>query len=327
MRHQTISKSRRHALAFALAAAIAAPVAAQSSTRPIQFVVPYSAGGATDVAARVIATQLSKELGQPIVVENLAGAGGNIGAAAVAKSNPDQGMILFAATGPLAIALAADMKLQYDPLKELKPIAMAASFQNVVAVSATLPVRSLRELVDYGKANPGKLTYGTASLGSVGHLNTEMFIRMAGVPIVGVPYKGSSALIIDLIAGNVHLAFDTVVAYTAHFQSGKLNPVAVNGTKRSPLLPNVPTFLELGYHGFENPPPFAIFAPAGYSVDASKRLEAAVNRTVTNPDVAKRLEELGLTAEAGGPDKVSAILNESTQAFRKIIRAADIKLQ
>lgn len=253
--------SWRRLLVGALALLAACQAGAQTSGRAIRMVVPFTASGATDVAARVIAAQMSKDLGQPVVVENMGGAGGTLGAAAVAKEHPD------------------------------------------------------------------KLAYGTASLGSVGHLNTEMFLASSGLTMVSVPYKGSAQLIVDLIAGNVQIAFDTLPVYLPHLQSGRLVALAVNGSRRSTSLPNVPTLLELGYKGFENAPPFAIFAPQGLLPDVAKRLNEAVAKAVAHPDAVKGLQEQGFTPESGGGDEVTAILLQSTEAFRKVIRDANIKLQ
>lgn len=319
--------SRRKVLASLGVALAPLPAAAQGTGPAIRMVVPYNAGGATDIAGRVIAAQLSRELGQRVVVENMGGAGGNIGAAAVARATPDGGTLLFNATGPTAVFLAAGLKLPYDPSRELQPIGTVASFQNCVVVSATLPIKTLEELVRYGKDHPGKLTYGTASLGSVGHLHTEMFARAAGIQIIGVPYKGSSQLILDLISGTVQVAFDTLPAWVPHAASGKVVPLAVNGVKRSVLMPGVPTLLELGYRGFENPPPFALFAPAGLPDEIARRFRDALNRAIADPAVMRTLQEQGFAPEPGGPERVNAILNESTEAFRTVIRDAGIKLQ
>ena len=314
--------------ALALAGGLAPEALAQStSDRPIRLVVPFAPGGATDLVARTVAERMAKDLGRPMVVENKPGAGGHLGSALVAQSAPDGQTLLLNGTGPMSISMAAGIKLNYDPMKDLAPVAMLTRLPNLVVVNAALPVRSVADFVSYVKTNPGKVTYGMSAIGNLSHLNAEMFAQMAGIQMAGVAYKGTGPQITDLIGGTIQVSFDNLPPFVPHVKSGKLRALAVTSATRSPMLPDVPSLSELGYTGFDNAAWFGIFAPAGLPKDAIERLHAAFARAVVDPEVVERLRQSGVEAAPGTPEQLADRLRKEREQFGKVMATAGIRLE
>lgn len=311
-----------------LASLAAVPAHAQSgSDRPIRLVVPFAPGGSTDLVARILAERLSKDLGRPMIVENRAGASGHLGSAQVAQAAPDGQTLLLNGTGPLTISTAAGMKLPYDPMTQLTPIAIVARLPNLVAVNAALPVKSIADLVAYAKANPGKLNYGMSAIGNLSHLNAEMFAQAAGITMTGIAYKGTNPMMIDLIGGTIQVSFDNLPPFVPHVRSGKLRALAVTSASRSALLPEVPSLTEVGFPGFDNAAQFSIFGPAGMSKDLVDRLSAAFTHAVGERDIAARLVEAGVEPAPGSAAQLGERMRAEREQFAKVIAAAGIKLE
>lgn len=302
------------------------PVNAQSSDRPIRLVVPFAPGGSTDLVARLLAEKAGVTLGQPVIVENKPGAASHIGNAFVANAAPDGTTLLLNGTGPLSIAMASGMKLNYDPIADLKPIGIVTRLPNVVTVNASLPIRSVADLVAYGKANPGKLNYGMSAIGNLSHLNAEMFGLMSGIDLVGVAYKGSGPLLTDLIGGSIQVSFDNLPPFLPHIQSGKIRALAVTSAQRSALLPDVPALAELGYPGFDNAAWFAIWGPKGLPDGEVRRLNEAFSKAVQDPGVVAQLGKSAIEPAPSSPEELDRRLKGERDQFAKVIKDANIKL-
>lgn len=313
-------------LAFVLAAA-SAPLLAQGSEQPIKLVVPFAPGGASDMVGRLLAEKVSKVLGRTMVVDNRTGAGGNIGSAAVAAAAPDGSMLLLNGTAPLAISVLTGKPMPFDPFKDLTPIGIVTRMPNVVAVNASLPIHSVQELVAYAKANPKKLSYGISGIGNLSHLNGEMFAGAAGISLLAVPYRGSSAVITDLLGGNVQLSFDNLPPYLAHIESGKLRALAVTSASRSPLLPNAPALAEVGFEGFDNPAIFAIWGPKGMSPQMAERYSKAFSAAILDPEVVAQLKPKGVEPAPSSPEALAARLRKERDNYAQIIKSANIKFE
>lgn len=281
------------------AAAWAAPLAAQPfPTRQLRLVVPFPPGGPTDIVARPLAQLLSESLKQPVVVDNRGGAGGSIGADAVAKSAPDGYTLLMGTVGTHAINAALYRKLPYDPVKDFVPIGLAATAPVAVAVNAAAPWQSVAELVAAARRQPGSVAFGSAGNGTPGHLVGEMFAKAAGAELRHVPYKGSAPAVTDLLGGQIPLMFDPVQSVLQHVQSGRLRALAVSSRARSAVLPQVPTLAEAGLKDFEATAWWAVFAPAGTPAPVASQLQAEVERIVRSDAFRERLGNLGVQPAA-----------------------------
>ena len=294
--------------------------------RPVKMVIPFPAGGPTDVMTRVLSEKLSHALGQPVVVENKPGAGGTIGSDFVAKSAPD-GYTLLMATGSTHSIGPYLGKVPYDPQKDFAPIIYAGYATNVLLISPTLPVNNVRELVDYAKRNPGKLNYSTSGIGSVAHLTSEMFASMAGVKLTHVPYKGTQQSIPDLISSQVSLLFDNVMTGKPHIEQKRLKGIAISSLSRSSLLPDIPTVAESGLPGFDSWNWFGIFGPAGTPEPVVARVNAEMNRILADAAVRERLQGLGFEVTGGTPAQFSAVMQSEAQRWSKVIRDANVKAE
>jgi len=330
-REDDLMKQLKYAIgmmALAVAASVAIPLQVQAADEgTIRLVVPFEPGGSTDLVARLVAEKASKRLNRPVIVDNRAGAGGHIGSAAVAKAPADGRTLLLNGTGPLAISVAAGIKLNYDPMKDLAPIGMLTRLPNVVAVNASSSVASIADLVEYAKANPGKLNYGMSAIGNLSHLNAEMFAQMTGISMVGVPFKGNAPLISDLIAGRIDVSFDNLPPFVPHVKGGRLRALAVTSATRSSLLPAVPSLAELGYTGFDNAAWFAIFAPAGLEKSLVKRMNEAFTKAIVEPDVVERLKQYGIEPAPSSPEDLADRLRKERDQFARVIKAAGIHLE
>ncbi|WP_295853415.1 tripartite tricarboxylate transporter substrate binding protein [uncultured Xylophilus sp.] len=313
-------------LAGALAPAAQAQDAAAYPTRAVRIVVPFAAGGSTDVVARILADKLSVEYKQPFVVENRAGAGGNIGAEAVAKAAPDGYTLLMGATGILAVNEQLYKNLSYSPSRDLAPVSYTSLISNILVVAPSLPVRTPAELVAMAKAQPGTLSFASSGAGSSTHLSGEMFKSLAGVDIMHVPYRGSTQALTDVIAGQVTMLFDNAPSSIGFVQSGKLRALAVTGRKRLPNLPDVPTLDEAGITGYESLSWSGIVAPAATPRAVVDKLSASIDRILKTDEVRQKFAALGVEPVGGAPDVFARHIRGESEKWGRLVRTAKISL-
>jgi tripartite-type tricarboxylate transporter receptor subunit TctC len=313
-------------LAAFLAAALAAGVAQAQGwpAKPVKMVVPFPAGGPTDVLTRALSDKLSGGLGQPVVVDNKPGAGGSIGADFVAKSVPD-GYTLLMGTGSTHSVGPYLSKLPYDPQKDFTPVVYVGFATNLLVISPTLGVSTVQDLVDVARRNPGRLNYASSGIGSVAHLTSEMFAAQAGIKITHVPYKGTQLSIPDLISGQVALLFDNVMTAKPHVDSKRLKAVAISSLKRSPLMPDVPTLDESGLTGFDSWNWFGIFGPAGTPRAVVERVNNEMNRILSDPAIRERFAQLGFETTGGTPSEFAAVVASEGRKWSKVIHDANVK--
>ena len=294
--------------------------------RPVRVVVPFAPGGATDILARMISAELSTALGQAFTVENVSGGGGNIGSNQVAKAAADGYLLLFGAAGNLAINPGLFANMPYDPISDLAPVSLMASTMNVLVAHPSVNARSVKELIALAKEQPGKLSYASAGNGSTIHLAAEMFKSMAGVSVLGIPYRGSGPAMIDLLAGRTNIMFENMPSAIPHIQSGALRPLGVTGKARSDLLPNVPTIAEAGVPGFEATSWFGVLAPARSPAAVVERLNRGIIEAMQKPDVIEKVRKLGADVTTSSPDEFRRLIRSDTDKWGAIIKAAGIKL-
>src|SRR3954466_2694472 len=309
-----------------LALLVALPAAADYPERPIRFVVPQAPGSATDNVARLVAPELARQLGQSVVVDNRPGGALTIGIDAVAKSTPDGYTIGMGPVGALAITRHMVQKLPYDIERDLQPVALISTGYMLIAASPKAPFTTVRELIAYAKAHPGKLSNASSSNGSPGHVSGELFKYMTGTDIVHVPYKGGAPAIADLIAGNVELMFESTNSIAPHVKNGRVRALAVTGTKRATSLPEVPTMIEAGVPGYEVTAWTGVIAPAGLPRPILDRLNAAVNRTIVDPTTKERLEQLGSEGGGGTPEEFGALIREDSAKWAEVIKKSGAKI-
>jgi tripartite-type tricarboxylate transporter receptor subunit TctC len=307
-------------------AALAQAVFAQYPERPIRFVVPQAAGSATDNISRIVAPELARELGQPVVVDNRPGGALTIGIDAVAKAAPDGYTLGMGPVGALAITRHMVAKLPYDIERDLQPVAIVTTGYMLLAISPKFPVESVRELIDYAKKNPGKLSNASSSNGSPGHVSGELFKSMTGTDIVHIPYKGGAPAIADLIAGNVQLMFESTNSIAPHVKNGRVRALAVTGAKRSTSLPEVPTLAEAGVPGYEVNTWSGVIAPAGLPRPVLVRLNAAVNAAIATPQAKARLAELGNEGGGGTPEEFAALIRRDSAKWAEVVRRSGAKI-
>jgi tripartite-type tricarboxylate transporter receptor subunit TctC len=294
-------------------------------SRPVKFVVPFAAGGTTDILARVVASKMSEDYGQQFVVENKAGAGGNIAADFVAKSEPDGYTFVVGTPGTHAINQFVFKSLSYDQVKDIAPVIIIARVPNLCSVTNALPVKSVAELIAYAKSKPGELFYATPGLGSTAHVSTELFKSMTGVEMTHVPYKGSAPALTDLIAGRVHLMIDNLPAAQPFAEAGSIRPLAVSTATRWPLLPELPTIAEAGVPGYEAASWFTIGAPAKTPKEIIDRLNASVDKFIKTEDGTARLRKLGAEPAGGSPEAMLSYVQAETEKWGKVAKFAGIK--
>ena len=294
-------------------------------TRPVRFVVPFAAGGTTDILARVVAAKISEEFGQQVIVENKAGAGGNIAADYVAKTDADGYTFLVGTPGTHAINPFVFKNMTYDPIRDIAPVIIIARVPNLCSVTNSLPVKSVAELIAYAKSKPGELFYGTPGLGSTAHVSTELFKSMTGVEITHVTYKGSAPALTDLIAGRVHLMIDNLPAAQPFAESNSIRALAVSTATRWPLLPDLPTIAEAGVPGYEAASWFTIGAPAKTPKEIIDRLNASVDKFIKSEDGIARLRKLGADPAGGSPQDMQAYVLAETEKWGKVAKFAGIK--
>jgi tripartite-type tricarboxylate transporter receptor subunit TctC len=301
--------------------------AQQWPARPIHVVVPFTPGGSTDMVARIVAEKLSPRLGQPVVVDNKAGAGGAIGSDLVAKSPADGYTLLVGTSSTMAILPHVYTKLPYNPTRDLAPVTLLGISDIMVVVNPTrVSARSIKDLIAYAKANPGKLTFASGGNGSISHLLGEYFKSMAQVDMIHVPYKGDAQMVTDLLGGQVDMAFGTAVVFLPHLKSGKLVAIAVTNPTRSTSLPDLPTVSEAGVPGYEAVQWFGIAAPANTPPAVVQRLNTELRAVLALPEVRARFGELGFDVVGDTTEEFSRFVSAEDQKWKKIADIAGTKL-
>jgi tripartite-type tricarboxylate transporter receptor subunit TctC len=303
------------------------PAGAQSEypSRPITLVVPFPAGGSTDLVARLVAAGMVKSLGQQIVVENRGGAGGNIGSAAVARDEPDGYTILMGTVATHALNPALYKKMPYDAVKDFAPISLLAFIPNVLVVNNDFPAKSVAELIDLLKANPGKYSYASSGNGTPLHLSGELFKSMAGVDMVHVPYKGAGPALVDVMGGHVPIMFDNLPPSLEHIRAGNLRGLAVTTKERAPAIPELPTIAET-LPGYETYSWNAFFAPAGTPKPVIDRLNAAALAALADPEIAAKLKDLSTTVVGSTPEQLATHVQAELAKWAPVVKASGAQL-
>ncbi|MBW8904682.1 MAG: tripartite tricarboxylate transporter substrate binding protein [Betaproteobacteria bacterium] len=316
-------------LGFALVALVLATSATAQNypARPVKLLVPFPPGGNTDIVGRLIAQKLSDGFGQQVYVENRGGAGGTIGAEAAAKSPADGYTLFFSTTGTLASAPSMQPNLRYDPIKDFAPITTLANAPVVVIVAASLPPRTLGELIQAAKGQPGALKFGSAGTGHFVHIAGEMFKAAAAVDMLHVPYKGVAEALTDLLGGRIDVMFDAFAQYEPHLQSGKLRALAVANPTRLARLPEVPTTAEAGLSQYQLASWFGLAAPAGTPRDAIDRVNAEARKALAMADVRESLAKLGLEPGGSTPQEYATMIAKELASWRQVVTAAGIKIE
>jgi len=322
--------SRRHVMAALAGAGVLAgtrqALADTWPSRATNIVIPFPAGASTDVVARLLAERLRGELSQGFVVENKTGAGGNIAATSVVRAAPDGYTLMFSSSGPLATNKLLYKTLSFDPLVDFTPIALLGDVQGIVAIHPSLPVKSFAELVAYGKANPGKLTFGSPGFGLMGHITGELIQRKAGFQMTHVPYRGSAPLTTDLLAGTVNVAIDFLPSYIPHVKSGAIRALAVTSDQRAPQLPDVPTVSESGQPEVNATAWFGLVGPKGLPEPVVARLAAITRAYVDSAEGREKLAVIGVRTRTGDAAALRAAQTQDIARWAGVIKAAAISL-
>ena len=310
-----------------LGAMIALPLGAQSyPARPLRFILPFPAGGPTDLLGRIIGQKFAVQLGQPVVPENRPGAGGNVGTEYGAKQ-PADGYAIVLASPSLAISPSLYKKLGYDPVKDFTSVSMVAQIPNVLLVHPSVPVKTLMELVRLAKANPGKLNFGSGGLGTSNHLGSELFKSLAGVNIVHIPYKGSNEAMVGMMGGHVDMVVIGVPPTLPHIKAGRVKPLAVLATERLAYLPNVPTAKEAGIANYEVTTWYDLIVPAGTPREIVTRLNAEWIKIAEMPDTRERMQTAGFEPMTSTPEQAAEFVKTEIVRWAKVIRDANLKAE
>ena len=315
------------ALLAALALAVSFGVSAQYPNRPIKLVVPFPPGGPTDLVARLTAQKLAESFGQPVVIDNRPGASGTLGAEAAAKSAPDGYTLLLGTTGTLASAPSLLSTLPYDPIRSFAPISQLTNGVFFVVVNSSVPVSSLRELIEFAKARPGQLAFGSGGNGHPLHIAGEMFKVASGVDLLHVPYKGTGPALADLVAGRTHVMFEQLPALHAHIRSGKLKALAVAAPARSAQLPEVPTSAEAGVPGYEVSAWFGLLAPAGTPKDIIARLSNEARRALATKEIQDSFAKHAIEPVGSTPEEFAALIVAEAAKWSRAVRLSGAKLE
>lgn len=300
---------------------------AQDSTKATKIIVPFAAGGSTDIIARILNERLSTSLKQSVIIENRLGAGGTVGTLLVTKAPPDGSTLLLTSVTTASIAYSLYPNLQYDLKKDLEPVAVVGSVPMVLLVSNTLPIKNLQELLAYARNNPGKLTYGSAGNGTAPHLAGELFKRMANIDIVHVPYKGNSLALNDLMGGHLNLMFDFLPSSIQLIKANKVNALAISSPKRSSLLPNIPTMAEAGLKDYSVLSYFGIFAPAKTPKTTVNSLNNSINQITMSPQIQEKFYEAGIDPAAESVQWFNDYLSDEIDRWAKVIKAGNVKAE
>jgi len=319
-------KQHRAIAVIALGLAAGTSFAQQYPTKPIRLLVGFAPGGGTDIVARVIGQKLSEWWGQQVIVENRAGATGTIAADFVSKAGADGYTLLMGHVNSNAIAPTIFKKLPYDAIKDFASVTYVGYVPNVLTVHPSLPVKSVKELVALAKSRPGELTCASSGTGSTQHLALELFMTLTGVKIIHVPYKGSGQAIVDLVAGQVLMNFDTMPPVIDHIKTNRLRALAVTTPKRASQLPDIPTLDETGLKGFEMTNWYGVVAPAGVSRDIINKVSADINKALQDPGVRKRLVDVGTEIGGGTPESFDNFIKTEIAKYTKLVKAANVQL-
>lgn len=317
-------------LLVAMSLAIGATTGAMADTfpsRPVSLVLPFGPGGATDAISRAVGEHMTTTLGQPVVIDYRAGAGGEIAATAVAKAAPDGYTILFATVSQLVVLPVTKSKLGYNVHKDFVPVGVVAKSPNLLLISPRLQVNSLKELIDYAKKNPGKLNFASSGNGTITHLIGEMFNVQAGIKAVHVPYRTGVQAFTELTEGQIHFAFDTIVWSLPQVQAGKLKSFGITSAQRSPIAPEIPTIAEQGLPGFEGVTWYAIMAPAGTPAPVMAKLRLAMSKALNDPAVVERVKKYGALAAYGNEQEYAALLKSEIAKWERVVKEGNIKVQ
>jgi tripartite-type tricarboxylate transporter receptor subunit TctC len=304
------------------------PAAAQAAypSKTITIVVPFSAGGTTDILARIVGQALNTELGQTVVVDNRAGAGGNIGAQAASRATADGYTLFMGTVGTHAINASLYKKMPFDPVKDFAPLTRVANVPNLLVANPAQPFKTVKEMIAYAKAHPGKLNFGSSGGGSSIHLSGELFKSMAQVDMQHIPYKGSAPAVTDLLGNQIGVMFDNLPSAIQHVRSGKLRAIAVTTDKRSPELPDVPTIAEAGVPGYEATSWFGLFAPAGTPPAVLGKLHAAIVKVLADPEVKKKINDQGAEVYTETPEQFAAFIQKESLKWGKVVRDSGASL-
>jgi tripartite-type tricarboxylate transporter receptor subunit TctC len=306
---------------------VCASVQAQSyPSKPIRIIVPFPPGGATDILARAVGQDLTRQWGQSVVIDNRGGAGGNLGTEAVAKSAPDGYTLVMGTVGTHAINMSLYSKMPYDTVNDFAPVSLVASVPNVLVVHPSLPVKSVKDLIDLARSKPNGVNFASSGNGTSIHLSGELFKTLAGVQMVHIPYKGSGPAMADLLGGQVPLMFDNLPSAIQHIRAGKLRAIAVTSAVRSPALPDLPTIAEAGLPGYEASSWFGILAPAATPKDIVAKLSSAIQSGLQTPEMRERFSSQGAEPIGGTPEQFAAHIKAEIAKWAKVVKAAGAKL-
>jgi tripartite-type tricarboxylate transporter receptor subunit TctC len=315
-----------------LGACLIVQPAAQAQTRgypekSVRVIVPAPPGSAPDFLVRLVGQKLSEAWGQPVVIDNIVGASGNIGTERAAKAVPDGYTLLFNTIGPIAVNVSLFDKLPYDPIKDLAPISLVAKMPNILTVNPGVPVKNLAELIALAKKEPGRLRYGTAGPGTTQHLSGELLNTLAGIQLVGVPYKSSAQMTTDALGGQIEVLFHNAPVLLPHLKSGGLRGIAITSAKRSPAVPDLPTMAEAGVPGFEITAWFGFMAPRGTPQAIIEKIHTDVARIVASPEIQERILSQASEPVGNSPAEYAAFINAEIAKWRAVIKQANVKAE
>lgn len=311
--------------ALGLPAAFGRADAQTYPTRPVTLVIPFAPGGSTSIVGRAISDKMSELLGEKIVIDNRAGAGGTIGTKAVARSAPDGYTLVLGYTGTLAIGPSLYKNAGYDPRKDFAPIGMIGNAPNSLVVNPSFPAKTVAELIGYAKANPGKVSFGSAGAGTASHITGEYFARSAGITLVHIPYKGTGPALVDVIGGHIPMAFAPIPASHANVAGGTLRALAVTSTSRSNLLPDVPTMVQAGLPDFDASLYYGLAAPAGTPRPIIDKLNKALRDALASEEVKKQLGSDGTEITPGTPEDYAAFIDQDEKKWSQLVKASGVE--
>jgi tripartite-type tricarboxylate transporter receptor subunit TctC len=317
----------QYAYALALAAVAAGAAAQQYPSKPVRFVVPFVAGGPTDIQGRMLGEKLSQRLGQQFIIDNRGGAGGNIGMELTAKAPPDGYTIVIATVGTWAVNPSLYKNMPFDPVRDFAPITQISTSPGVLVVHPSVPIRSVKELISLAKARPGKLDYGSSGIGGFGHISGALFCLMTNTQMVHIPYKSSAPSLTDLIAGQIQVLFNNAISTVPFIKSGQVRALAVTSIKRMPALPELPTIDESGVKGYDNSSWSAVGAPAGTPKEIIARLNSELNQILKLPDIQERSAAGGAVIIGGTPEQFGDYLKSEIAKFARVVKDAKITAQ